>query len=47
MKLQTFKLTSKDPKVIINSDGAADFKYVVGILDEVRKLQMKLVLLMI
>ncbi|MCX5665220.1 MAG: biopolymer transporter ExbD, partial [Planctomycetota bacterium] len=38
MKLQTFKLTSKDPKVIINSDGAADFKYVVGILDEVRKL---------
>lgn len=38
MKLQTFKLISKDPKVIINSDGAADFKYVVGILDEVRKL---------
>ena len=38
MKLQTYKLTSKDPKVIINSDGAADFKYVVGVLDEVRKI---------
>ncbi len=38
MKLQTYKLTSKDPKVIINSDGAADFKYVVTVLDEVRKI---------
>lgn len=38
MKLQTFKLTAKDPKVIINSDGAADFKFVVGVLDEVRKI---------
>ena len=37
MKLQTYKLTAKDPKVIINSDGAADFKYVVTVLDEVRK----------
>ena len=38
MKLQTYKLTAKDPKVIINSDGAADFKYVVTVLDEVRKI---------
>jgi len=37
MKLQTFKTTSRDPRVIINSDGAADFKYVVAVLDEVRK----------
>ena len=37
MKLQTFKSTSRDPKVIINSDGAADFKHVVAVLDEVRK----------
>ena len=37
MKLQTFKTTAKDPKVIINSDGAADFKHVVAVLDEVRK----------
>ena len=38
LKLQTYKLTAKDPKVIINSDGAADFKFVVGVLDEVRKI---------
>ena len=38
MKLQTYKLTAKDPKVIINSDGSADFKFVVAVLDEVRKI---------
>ena len=38
MRLQTYKMSSKDPKVIINSDGAADFKYVVAVLDEVRKI---------
>lgn len=38
MKLQTYKVVSKDPKVIINSDGNADFKFVVGVLDEVRKI---------
>jgi biopolymer transport protein ExbD len=38
MKLQTFKTTSKDPKVIINSDSAADWKNVVAVLDEVRKI---------
>lgn len=38
MKLQTFKTTSKDPKVIINSDAGADFKHVVAVLDEVRKI---------
>ena len=38
MRLQTYKMSSKDPKVIINSDGAADFKYVVTVLDEVRKI---------
>ena len=37
MRLQMFKSTSKDPKVIINSDAAANFKHVVGVLDEVRK----------
>jgi biopolymer transport protein ExbD len=37
LKLQTLKSTSKDPKVIINSDANADFKNVVGLLDEVRK----------
>jgi biopolymer transport protein ExbD len=38
LKLQTFKSTSKDPKVIINSDSAADFRHVVAVLDEVRKI---------
>ncbi|MEI8207234.1 MAG: biopolymer transporter ExbD [Kiritimatiellales bacterium] len=38
MKLQTFKSASKDPKVIINGDASADFKNVVTVLDEVRKI---------
>jgi biopolymer transport protein ExbD len=38
MRLQTLKSTSKDPKVIINSDGMANFKYVVAVLDEVRRI---------
>ena len=38
MKLQTYKMAAKDPKVVINSDGGADFKFVVSVLDEVRKL---------
>ncbi len=38
LKLQTLKTTVKDPKVIINSDGGADFKHVVAVLDEVRKI---------
>ncbi len=38
MKLQTLKSTAKDPRVIINSDASADFKHVVAVLDEVRKI---------
>lgn len=38
MRLQTFKSTAKDPKVIVNSDAAADFKHVVAVLDEVRRI---------
>ena len=38
LKLQTLKATAKDPKVIINSDAEADFKNVVAVLDEVRKI---------
>jgi biopolymer transport protein ExbD len=37
MRLQNLKSTSKDAKVIINSDAAANFKYVVAVLDEVRR----------
>lgn len=38
LKLQTLKSTVKDAKVIINSDAGADFKHVVAVLDEVRKI---------
>ena len=38
LRLQTLNSTSKDPKVIINSDAGADFKHVVAVLDEVRKI---------
>ena len=38
LKLQTLKSTSKDPRVIVNGDAGADFKHVVGVLDEVRKI---------
>jgi biopolymer transport protein ExbD len=38
MRLQALKSTSKDPKIIINGDANVDFKYVVSVLDEVRKI---------
>ena len=38
MRLQTLKSTSKDPRVILNSDAGADFKHVVAVLDEVRRI---------
>jgi biopolymer transport protein ExbD len=38
LRLQTFKSTAKDPKVIVNADAGADFKYVVAVMDEVRKI---------
>ncbi len=33
MKLQTYKINAKDPKVIVNGDSGADFKYVAALLD--------------
>ena len=38
LKLQTLKTKSKDPKVVINSDASANWKNVVGVLDECRKI---------
>jgi biopolymer transport protein ExbD len=38
LRLQTYKGSAKDPKVILNSDANADFKHVVAVLDEVRKI---------
>jgi biopolymer transport protein ExbD len=37
-RLMSFKSVEKDPKVIINGDAGADFKVVVAVLDEVRKI---------
>lgn len=36
-RLQNYKNASKDPRVVLNSDAGADFKNVVLMLDEVRK----------
>ena len=38
LRLQTFKSTAKDPRVIVNGDAGANFKFVVAVLDEVRKI---------
>ena|ERR1051326_556551 len=37
-KLQTLKAMDKDPHVIVNADGNANFRYVVAVLDEARKI---------
>jgi biopolymer transport protein ExbD len=38
LRLQALKSTSDDPRVVINGDSTADFKTVVAVLDEVRKI---------
>jgi biopolymer transport protein ExbD len=37
-RLQALKASVKEPRVIVNGDSKADFKVVVAVLDEVRKL---------
>jgi biopolymer transport protein ExbD len=37
-KLQTLKTSQPDPKVILNAAAEADFKQVVAVLDETRKI---------
>jgi biopolymer transport protein ExbD len=37
-RLQSLKSSTKDPRVVINGDSQADFKTVVALLDEVRKI---------
>ncbi|MDX6766815.1 MAG: biopolymer transporter ExbD [Candidatus Methylacidiphilales bacterium] len=37
-RLQTLKATDKEANIIINGDGNADFKVVVSVLDEVKKI---------
>src|SRR6188768_4173712 len=38
LKLQAFKSSAKDPRVIINGEGGATWKQLVGVVDEVKKL---------
>jgi biopolymer transport protein ExbD len=38
LKLQTLKSSTQDPRVVINGDSKADFKTVVAVLDEARKI---------
>jgi len=38
LRLQALKSSSKDPRVVINGDSQADFRTVVAVLDEVRKI---------
>ncbi len=38
MRLQTYKNQSKEPKVIVNGDAKADFRTVVQVLDEAKKI---------
>ncbi len=36
-KLQTYKGSTKDPRVVVSADAGADFKAVVAVLDEARR----------
>jgi biopolymer transport protein ExbD len=36
-KLQTYKASIKDPRVVVSADAGADFKAVVAVLDEARR----------
>src|SRR5262245_17024848 len=37
-KLQTYKSGAQDPKIVLNAAAEADFKQVVAVLDEARKI---------
>ncbi len=37
-RLEAYRAETSDPRVIIQSDGSAEFKHIVQVLDEVRKL---------
>lgn len=36
-KLQTYRASAKDPKLVVSAEAKSDFKNVVGVLDEARK----------
>ena len=37
LRLEAYKSTAKEPKIIINGDGGVDFKFVVAVMDEARR----------
>ena len=37
LRLQAYKATVKDPKVVVSAEATVNFKYVVAALDEVRR----------
>jgi len=37
-KLQSYKSSTKDPRVVINGEGAAAYKHVAAVIDEVKKI---------
>jgi biopolymer transport protein ExbD len=37
-KLQSYKSGVKDPKVVVNGDGEADYKMVLAVIDEAKKI---------
>ena len=37
-RLQSYKSSTKDPKVVVNADGNSDWKMVVAVIDEARKI---------
>lgn len=38
IRLQNFKAANKDPQVVINGDGEGNYKNIVAVIDEVKKL---------
>ncbi|HYF34469.1 MAG TPA: biopolymer transporter ExbD [Prosthecobacter sp.] len=37
MRLQNFKSANKDAQVVVNGDGEAGYKFIVAVIDEVKK----------
>ena len=38
IRLQNFKSANKDPQVVVNADGKAEYSHVVAVIDEVKRI---------
>src|SRR5688572_4741612 len=38
LRLQAYKTSAKTPKVIVNAEATADWKHIVGVMDEAKKI---------